>query len=427
MFRKHKRLDHATAGHAPVNRMRRRIGPARRVFARQDDNNRLARYWSRHMTDLTLLTSESVSEGHPDKICDQISDAILDACLATDPTARVAVETAIKNSTVCLLGEITTTANPDYDAIVAEVLSDIGHQDARWGLDLGQLTVVKALTRQSPDIAQGVNVDGAGDQGMMFGYATRQTPGLMPVPISLSHQLLQRHSAFRRTDAGALLGPDAKAQVTVAYDQAGQPQKITAIVLSTQHAAELSQPDLHELVREEILKPVLPDHLSADGAAIHINPTGIFVEGGPVADAGLTGRKIIVDTYGGAARHGGGAFSGKDPTKVDRSAAYAARQLARAVVESGAVEEAEIQVSYAIGEARPVSITLWSPGRTAAACQEILRSVAPDADELLTPASIIERLDLRRPIYRQTATYGHFGRSELPWEQAMLPGKAKAA
>jgi S-adenosylmethionine synthetase len=388
-----------------------------------------AAHMERLMSDRHFLTSESVADGHPDKICDQISDAILDACLAQDPNSRVAVETALKHDIVCILGEVTSRAKIDTHAIVAKVLSSIGHAGGAWGLDPDRIAIVEHITQQSPDIGQGVGREdgqtGAGDQGMMFGFACKDTPELMPLPIMLAHKLMRRQKEFRETPAGRILGPDAKAQVTVLYE-GERPIAIDTILVSTQHRAEITQSDLHELVREEIMKPVLPLDIDSSKAKFLVNPTGAFVTGGPLADAGLTGRKIIVDTYGGAARHGGGAFSGKDATKVDRSAAYAARQMAKSVVASGLAERAELQVSYAIGVPEPVSLSLWTDSGTKLSGEEILATLWPDAPALLTPDSIISRLDLRRPIFRQTAAFGHFGRNGLPWEKVLEPSAAKS-
>jgi S-adenosylmethionine synthetase len=367
-----------------------------------------------------LLTSESVSDGHPDKICDQISDAILDACLAQDPMSRVAVETAIKGRLVAIMGEITTRATFDPASLIREVLAGIGHGEGRWGLDLADLQILASLTRQSPEIAQGVDSEdtGAGDQGLMHGFACAETPELMPLPIALAHALMRRQREVRQAEGGDVLGPDAKAQVTIRYE-AGRPVEIDTIVLSTQHAAEISLSALRELVEAEIVLPVLPPALPGFRRLL-INPAGSFVSGGPVADAGLTGRKIIVDTYGGYARHGGGAFSGKDPTKVDRSAAYGARQIAKHLVRTDWAEACEVRVAYAIGRAEPVAVALDTFGTGQMPDGQILAEAVPHAAELLRPRSIIERLGLRRPIYRPTASFGHFGRPDLPWESEAL-------
>ena len=367
-----------------------------------------------------LFTSESVSHGHPDKICDQISDAILDACLAVDPNSRVAVEVAIKGDLLCILGELSTHARIDVDSIARQVLRDIGHADGRWGVDANKIRIVQELSTQSPEI--GVRVDGvdtgAGDQGLMFGYACNETPGLMPLPITLAHALMEQHWHYRQTPQGQILGPDAKAQVTVRYMD-GRPEGVTAIVLSSQHTADVGLIQLRLLLAEEIIKPVLGQYLGRE-TILHLNPSGTFISGGPIADAGLTGRKIIVDTYGGMARHGGGAFSGKDATKVDRSAAYAARQLARDVVARGWADSCEVRVAYAIGEARPVAVDSETFGTGCGAPpQQRYAEMGVDVGDALRPAAIIERLNLRAPIFRQTAVLGHFGRPGLPWEDKL--------
>ncbi len=367
-----------------------------------------------------LFTSESVSHGHPDKICDQISDAILDACLAVDPNSRVAVEVAIKGDLLCILGELSTHARIDVDSIARQVLRDIGHADGRWGVDANKIRIVQELSTQSPEI--GVRVDGvdtgAGDQGLMFGYACNETPRLMPLPITLAHALMEQHWHYRQTPQGQILGPDAKAQVTVRYMD-GRPEGVTAIVLSSQHTADVGLIQLRLLLAEEIIKPVLGQYLGRE-TILHLNPAGTFISGGPIADAGLTGRKIIVDTYGGMARHGGGAFSGKDATKVDRSAAYAARQLARDVVARGWADSCEVRVAYAIGEARPVAVDFETFGTGCGAPpQQRYAEMGVDVGDALRPAAIIERLNLRAPIFRQTAVLGHFGRPGLPWEDKL--------
>lgn len=367
-----------------------------------------------------LFTSESVSHGHPDKICDQISDAILDACLAADPNSRVAVEVAIKGDLLCILGELSTHARIDVDSIARQVLRDIGHADGRWGVDANKIRIVQELSTQSPEI--GVRVDGvdtgAGDQGLMFGYACNETPRLMPLPITLAHALMEQHWHYRQTPQGQILGPDAKAQVTVRYMD-GRPEGVTAIVLSSQHTADVGLIQLRLLLAEEIIKPVLGQYLGRE-TILHLNPAGTFISGGPIADAGLTGRKIIVDTYGGMARHGGGAFSGKDATKVDRSAAYAARQLARDVVARGWADSCEVRVAYAIGEARPVAVDFETFGTGCGAPpQQRYAEMGVDVGDALRPAAIIERLNLRAPIFRQTAVLGHFGRPGLPWEDKL--------
>lgn len=369
-----------------------------------------------------VFTSESVAAGHPDKICDQISDAILDYCLRNDADSRVAIETAIKDHTVCLLGEITSKARPDYQEIVRSVLNDIGHKSKRWGLDTERLCFVLRVSKQSPEIAQGVNRSeiGAGDQGMMFGYATDETENLMPAPIEFANRLNRRHAILRKTDLEEQLGPDAKSQVSVVYRE-GKPSHVSAVVFSTQHCQQTSLEDLRKLVRKQIIGPELDAYIHKD-TEFHINPAGTFHEGGPVADSGLTGRKIIADTYGGYARHGGGAFSGKDATKVDRSAAYAARQIARHAVTRGWVSRCEIQVSYAIGYDRPVSVDFVGDSENDA---ELLRSQfnkeGIDLCDILRPSEIIRRLNLTSPIFLKTASGGHFGRPEFSWEQE-LPG-----
>ncbi|MDA8390705.1 MAG: methionine adenosyltransferase [Gammaproteobacteria bacterium] len=369
-----------------------------------------------------LFTSESVSEGHPDKMADQISDGVLDAILAQDPAARVACETLINTGLVVLSGEITTKAVVDFTEVARQTVRRIGYR-ADMGFDGDACAVMVAMDKQSPDIAQGVNegqgVDleqGAGDQGLMFGYASAETENLMPMPITLAHQLMQRQAAVRRSGRLEWLRPDAKSQVTIRYEN-DKPVAIDAVVVSTQHAPEVSYETLKEAVMEEIIKPALPAAFLSKDTKYFINPTGRFVVGGPVGDCGLTGRKIIVDTYGGMARHGGGAFSGKDPSKVDRSAAYAGRYVAKNIVAAGLAERCEIQVAYAIGIARPVSIRVETFGTGAIADSEIAKLVAEHFD--LRPKAIIQTLDLLRPIYSATAAYGHFGRTEpgFPWER----------
>lgn len=361
-----------------------------------------------------LISSESVSDGHPDKICDQISDAVLDAALAQDPNARIAVEAAVKGREVWVFGEISGGVELDIDAIVRGVYRDVGHADGRWGLASDELIVRVSISEQSRQISDGVDRNpsgelGAGDQGLMFGYAESSTASRLPLSIDLAHQLMRAHKAARARFP--VLGPDAKSQVTVDLS-AGSFRNVTAVVLSSQHAAGVSLRDVRDLIHAEIVAPVLADRL-APGAQILINPSGPFVDGGPVADAGLTGRKIIVDTYGGFARHGGGAFSGKDPTKVDRSAAYAARQLARAVVDVGLAGACEVRIAYAIGEPRPVALHIDGDGPAGALTA--LRQ--GDLLEAMKPGAIITRLDLRRPIYRATSTFGHFGGRQYPWEK----------
>jgi len=367
-----------------------------------------------------LLTSESVSEGHPDKMCDQISDAILDAAIKADPSARVACETLTKTDLVLVAGEISTTAHVDIEKLVRQVVLDIGYDSSDVGFDGSSCRVINELGEQSPDIAQGVNrgapeEQGAGDQGLMFGYASNETDTLMPAPIMYAHRLVERQAEVRKSGELAWLRPDAKSQVTFRYED-DRPVSVDAVVLSTQHDPDISQNDLQEAVMESIIKPVLPEKwLSAD-TKYHINPTGRFVIGGPAGDCGLTGRKIIVDTYGGMARHGGGAFSGKDPSKVDRSAAYAARYVAKNIVAAGLADRCEIQVSYAIGVAEPTSVMVQTFGTNKISEGRISTLVREHFD--LRPYGILQMLDLLRPIYRKTAVYGHFGRSDadFTWE-----------
>jgi len=369
-----------------------------------------------------LFTSESVSEGHPDKVADQISDAVLDAILRQDPEARVACETLVKTGVAIVGGEITTSAWVDLEKLIRKVIVDIGYDSSEVGFDGHTCAVMNIIGKQSPDIDQGVSRErpedqGAGDQGMMFGYATNETDVLMPAPIYYSHELVKRQSVVRRTSADGRhhLRPDAKSQVTFRYED-GRPVGIDAVVLSTQHNAESSQSDLRELVMEEIIKPVLPTSWLNGNTKYHINPTGRFEVGGPVGDAGLTGRKIIVDTYGGMARHGGGAFSGKDPSKVDRSAAYASRYVAKNIVAAGLADRLEIQVSYAIGVAEPTSVTVDAFGTEHIPAKQIEQIVRQEFD--LRPYSIIQMLDLIQPIYLPLAAYGHMGREDLnvKWE-----------
>lgn len=369
-----------------------------------------------------IFTSEAVAAGHPDKICDQISDAILDACLVVDPNSHVAIETAIKDHTVFLFGEITTEADPDVEGIVKSALHDIGHADAKWGLDTGRLTLIQAISKQSAEIVHGVGDEkhlGAGDQGMMFGYATNETETFMPAPIEFSNRLMRRHAEIRLSEAyKAIIGPDAKSQVSVVYED-GKPSHIGAVVFSTQHSIEIGLEDLRELVREHIIKPELTDYLRPE-TVFHINPAGSFHCGGPIADSGLTGRKIIADTYGGYARHGGGAFSGKDASKVDRSGAYAVRQIARHAVSQGWVDRCEIEVSYAIGYEKPVSVDfVGDSAGDSEFLHDKFREAGIDLEDILRPANIIERLTLRRPVFRKTAFGGHFGRPEFAWEQGL--------
>ncbi len=373
------------------------------------------------MSDSFLFTSESVSEGHPDKISDQISDAILDAIIAEDKAARVAVETMVKTGMAIVAGEVTTSAWVDIEEIVRSTVLDIGYNSSDMGFDGASCSVLSAIGKQSVDIAMGVDREaaekqGAGDQGLMFGYATNETNVLMPAPITFSHRLVKRHSEIRKNGTLSYLRPDAKSQVTFVY-QDSKPVAIDAIVLSTQHAHDVSMKDLREGVMEEIIKPIIPAELVSDKTKYHINPTGRFEIGGPMGDCGLTGRKIIVDTYGGSARHGGGAFSGKDPSKVDRSAAYAARYVAKNIVAAGLADRCEIQVSYAIGVAEPTSISVRTFGTGKLSDTKLTELIRYHFD--LTPYGILTMLDLIRPIYKQTAAYGHFGREDidLSWER----------
>ena len=366
-----------------------------------------------------LFTSESVSEGHPDKMADQVSDAILDAYIAQDPRSRVACETLTKTGLVMVAGEITSNAVIEAEEIIRNVILDIGYDHSDKGFDGNTCAVINALGKQSRDIAQGVDraapeEQGAGDQGLMFGYATNETDTFMPAPIIYSHKLLERHAELRKSGGADWARPDAKSQLTFRYED-DKPVGIVAVVLSTQHSPDISQKDLHEAVMEEIIKPVLPAKWLSKDTKYHINPTGRFVIGGPMGDCGLTGRKIIVDTYGGMARHGGGAFSGKDPSKVDRSAAYACRYVAKNVVAAGLAERCEVQVSYAIGVAEPTSVTVETFGTNKVPEEKIAAAVRENFD--LRPYGIIKMLDLLKPIYRKTAAYGHFGRSEFSWEK----------
>ena len=379
-----------------------------------------------------LFTSESVTEGHPDKMCDAISDAILDACMEQDPMSRVACETASCTGFVLVTGEITTNAQLDIPSIVRKTVNEIGYNDAKTGFDGHTCAVMVALDQQSPDIAMGVDkaleakenkmsdeqleAIGAGDQGMMFGYATNETPELMPYPISLAHKLALQLTKVRKDGTLKYLRPDGKTQVSVEYDENGKPKRLEAVVLSTQHDEDVTQEQIHEDIKKYVFDPILPIELVDAETKFFINPTGRFVIGGPHGDAGLTGRKIIVDTYGGYARHGGGAFSGKDCTKVDRSAAYAARYVAKNIVAAGLADKCEIQLSYAIGVAQPTSIMVDTFGTGKLSDEKLVEIVRENFD--LRPAGIIKMLDLRRPIYRGTAAYGHFGRTDLnlPWE-----------
>ena len=373
------------------------------------------------MSTYNIFTSESVSEGHPDKMADQISDAVLDAIIGDDPDARVAVETMVKTGMAIIAGEVRTQTYVDLEQIVRDVITDIGYDHSDKGFDGNSCAVINAIGKQSSDIAQGVDQStdkdiGAGDQGLMFGYASNETDVLMPAPIYYSHRLVERQAELRKSGALPWLRPDAKSQVTLRYDN-GVPVAVDAVVLSTQHSPDISQSALQEAVREEIIHKVLPEQWLHSDTQYHINPTGNFEIGGPMGDCGLTGRKIIVDTYGGMAHHGGGAFSGKDPTKVDRSAAYAGRYVAKNIVAAGLAERCEIQVSYAIGVSEPTSISINTFGTGKLSDDEIVSLVREHFD--LRPRGLIEMLDLRRPIYRQTAAYGHFGRTgdDFTWEK----------
>jgi S-adenosylmethionine synthetase len=390
-----------------------------------------------------MFTSESVSEGHPDKLCDQISDAVLDACLEQDPRSRVACETATKTGFVALLGEITTQAFVNFDELVRKVVLEIGYDSSEKGFDGHTCAVLTAVASQSPDIAMGVDhalesrngheitdaeveTIGAGDQGMMFGFACNETPTLMPMPIYLAHKLTRRQSELRKNGTIAWLRPDAKSQVTIEYSQ-GKPKRVDTVLISTQHAPDVSQAEITELVTEHIIMPTLPADMVDNNIKVYVNPTGRFVVGGPMGDAGVTGRKIIVDTYGGMGRHGGGAFSGKDPTKVDRSAAYAARYVAKNLVAAGIADRVEVQLAYAIGVAHPLSVNVETFGTAKVADEKISALINEFFD--LRPGAIIRDLGLRKPIYQKTASYGHFGRDdiEFPWERTDKAEALKSA
>ncbi|WP_318766627.1 methionine adenosyltransferase [Lactiplantibacillus carotarum] len=392
------------------------------------------------MSERHLFTSESVSEGHPDKIADQISDAILDAMLEQDPQARVAVETSVTTGLVLVFGEVSTKAYVDIQKVVRDTIKSIGYVDGQYGFDGDNCAVLVSLDEQSPDIAQGVDDSletregdadpldqiGAGDQGMMFGYAINETPELMPLPIALSHRLMRKIAALRKNGTIKWLRPDAKAQVTVEYDQNNQPQRVDTVVLSTQHDPDVELDEIRQTVIEQVIKAVIPADLLDDQTKYLVNPTGRFVIGGPQGDAGLTGRKVIVDTYGGFAHHGGGAFSGKDATKVDRSASYAARYIAKNIVAAGLADQVEVQLAYAIGVAQPVSIAVDTANTGKVSDDQLIAAIRKNFD--LRPAGIIQMLDLQRPIYRQTAAYGHFGRTDidLPWEHTDKAAALKA-
>lgn len=390
------------------------------------------------------FTSESVTEGHSDKMCDAISDAILDELMRKDPMSRVACEVATTTGLVLVMGEITTSAYVDIPKIARDTIRDIGYTNAEYGFDANTCSVITAIDEQSPDIAMGVDqaledrdttsgsektssVLGAGDQGMMFGYATDETPEYMPYPIVMAHKLAKRLTEVRKNGVLPYLRPDGKTQVTVEYDSAGRPLRVDTVVVSTQHDPEITQERLHADIKEQVIVPIIPEEMIDDETKIYINPTGRFVIGGPHGDSGLTGRKIIVDTYGGYARHGGGAFSGKDCTKVDRSAAYAARYVAKNIVAAGLAKKCEIQLSYAIGVAQPTSVMVDTNGTGLVPDEQLAEMVSEHFD--LTPEGIINSLDLRRPIYKQTAAYGHFGRTdvELPWEKLDKVEELKAA
>jgi S-adenosylmethionine synthetase len=367
-----------------------------------------------------LFTSESVTEGHPDKMADQISDAVLDACLEQDPSSRVACETLLTTGLVVVAGEITTSARVDFESVARKTVAEIGYDHSDKGFDANTCAVVNTVHSQSGDIALGVDTGGAGDQGLMFGYACRETPELMPLPIALAHALTRRLAEVRKNGTVPYLRADGKSQVTVRYRN-GEPERVTAVVVSTQHAPDVDQAQIRADMTQYVIQHSLPEGLWGDDTAVHVNPTGRFVTGGPMGDTGLTGRKIIVDTYGGYGHHGGGAFSGKDPTKVDRSASYMARCIAKNLVAAGVADRCEVQLAYAIGVAEPVSISVHAFGADRAPESKIVEAIRENFQ--LTPAGIMEELDLRRPIYRSTAAYGHFGREGFSWEDV---SKARA-
>ncbi|MHB1455943.1 MAG: methionine adenosyltransferase [Armatimonadota bacterium] len=379
------------------------------------------------MNSQRLFTSESVTEGHPDKLADQVSDAILDAILEQDPTGRAAVETLLAKDRGFIAGEVTTSAKVDFIEIAREVMCEVGYTSCDIGIDGRNCEIVKCISQQSPNIAQGVDTGGAGDQGMMFGYASRETEELMPLPIMMAHKITKKLTDVRKSNPELGFRPDGKSQVTIAYDEFGNPDHIDTIVISAQHESGLSQADVKQMIEEYVLPDILSEYSRYNKKHIkyHINPTGTFVIGGPYGDTGLTGRKIIVDTYGGMARHGGGAFSGKDPSKVDRSAAYLARYVAKNVVSAGMADRCEIQLAYAIGVAEPVSISVDTFGTGNTSEDEIISIIKECFD--LTPKGIINRLDLLRPIYRETAKNGHFGNINFPWEQIGVLCEVEAA
>jgi S-adenosylmethionine synthetase len=378
-------------------------------------------------SEVYLFTSESVTEGHPDKVADQVSDAVLDAVLAQDPNGRVACETLVNTGVVFIAGELTTTADLDFSSIARRTIAEIGYTDPSYGFDCDNCSVISAIDAQSPDIAMGVDTGGAGDQGLMFGYASRETPELMPLPIVLAHALTRRLAAVRKEGSLRFLRPDGKSQVTIEYDGDRRPTRVHTVVVSTQHDPEIGHDELEAAIIEHVVRPAVPPELLDDDTIFHVNPTGRFVVGGPKGDCGLTGRKIIVDTYGGVGSHGGGAFSGKDPTKVDRSASYMARHVAKNLAAAGLAERVAVQLAYAIGVAEPVSVHVDSFGTGAVSDRRLERVVRSEFP--LTPKGIIDYLDLRRPIYRVTAAYGHFGREGegFTWEKTDRAESIRAA